>query len=70
MFAQVFLPLAVTLLVYYLMKQKTLVFLKNHWTDRSDRYRWWYHRNLSILEITRREAFASFDTKKESVGEL
>lgn len=43
------LPLAVT----------TLVFLKDHWTDRSDRYRWWYHRNLSILEITRREAFAS-----------
>ena len=40
-------------------EQKTLVFLKNHSTDRSDRYRWWYHRNLSILEITRREAFAS-----------
>ena len=53
------LPLAVTLLVYYLMNKKTLVFLKDYWTDRSDRYRWWCHRHLSILEITRREAFAS-----------
>lgn len=40
-------------------EQKTLVFLKNHWTDRSDRYRRWCNRNLSILEITRRGAFAS-----------
>lgn len=45
------LPLAVTLLVYYLMN-KTLVFLKNHWTDRSDRgIVGGININLSILEI-------------------
>lgn len=40
-------------------EQKTVVFLKDHRTDRSDRYRRWCNRNLSILEITRRGAFAS-----------
>lgn len=53
------LPISGDIISLLFDEQKTLVFLKNHWTDRSDRYRWWYHRNLSILEITRREAFAS-----------